>query len=93
MGVTEYDTGRIVMTYGNFEDSYLKNTGYNPNDNSNLLEAMQHLYNASKCFNYIITKHPDYIFIEQVKEDYEKVLKLNNSLSQHIVGSDSKELR
>ena len=26
MGVTEYDTGRIVMTYGNFEDSYLKNT-------------------------------------------------------------------
>ena len=93
MGVTEYDTGRIVMTYGNFEDSYLKNTGYNPNDNSNLLEAMQHLYNASKCFNYIINKHPDYIFIEQVKEDYEKVLKLNNSLSQHIVGSDSKELR
>ena len=93
MGVTEYDTGRIVMMYGNFEDSYLKNSAYNPNDNSNLLEAMQHLYNASKCFNYIINKHPDYIFIEQVKEDYEKVLKLNNSLSQHIVGSDSKELR
>ena len=92
MGVTEFDTGRIVMTYGNFEDSYLKNTGYNPNDNSNLLEAMQHLYNASKCFNYIINNHPDYIFIEQVKEDYEKVIKLNNNLSKHIANSDCKEL-
>ena len=92
LGVTEFDTGRIVMTYGNFEDSYLKNTGYNPNDNSNLLEAMQHLYNASKCFNYIINNHPDYIFIEQVKEDYEKVIKLNNNLSKFIINSDSKEL-
>ena len=92
MGVTEFDTGRIVMTYGNFEDSYLKNTGYNPNDNSNLLEAMQHLYNASKCFNYIINNHPDYIFIEQVKEDYEKVIKLNNNLSKHIANSDCKEI-
>ncbi|MBR5032742.1 MAG: hypothetical protein IKX70_03670, partial [Treponema sp.] len=92
LGVTEYDTGRIVMTYGNFEDSYLKNTGYNPNDNSNLLEAMQHLYNASKCFNYIINNHSDYIFIEQVKEDYEKVIKLNNNLSKHIANSDSKEI-
>ena len=92
MGVTEYDTGRIVMMYGNFEDSYLKNSGYKPDDNSNLLEAMQHLYNASKCFNYIINKHPDYIFIEQVKEDYEKVIKLNNNLSKFIINSDSKEL-
>ena len=91
-GVTEFDTGRIVMTYGNFEDSYLKNTGYNPNDNSNLLEAMQHLYNASKCFNYIINNHPDYIFIEQVKENYEKVIKLNNNLSKHIANSDCKEI-
>ena len=92
MGVTEYDTGRIVMMYGNFEDSYLKNSGYKPDDNSNLLEAMQHLYNASKCFNYIINKHPDYIFIEQVKEDYQKVIKLNNNLSKFIINSDSKEL-
>ena len=92
MGVTEFDTGRIVMTYGNFEDSYLKNTGYNPNDNSNLLEAMQHLYNASKCFNYIINNNPDYIFIEQVKENYEKVIKLNNNLSKHIANSDCKEI-
>ena len=92
MGVTEYDTGRIVMMYGNFEDSYLKNSGYKPDDNSNLLEAMQHLYNASKCFNYIINKHPDYIFIEQVKKDYEKVIKLNNNLSKFIINSDSKEL-
>ena len=92
MGVTEYDTGRIVMMYGNFEDSYLKNSGYKPDDNSNLLEAMQHLYNASKCFNYIINKHPDYIFIEQVKEDYQKVIKLNNNLSKFIINSDTKEL-
>ena len=92
MGVTEYDTGRIVMANGNFEDSYLKNSPYIPNDNSNLLEAMQHLYNASKCFNYIINKHPDYIFIEQVKEDYQKVIKLNNNLSKHIANSDSKEI-
>ena len=92
LGVTEYDTGRIVLAFGNFEDSYLKNSPYKPNDNSNLLEAMQHLYNASKCFNYIINKHPDYIFIEQVKEDYEKVIKLNNNLSKHIANSDSKEI-
>ena len=92
LGVTEYDTGRIVMMYGNFEDSYLKNSGYKPDDNSNLLEAMQHLYNASKCFNYIINKHPDYIFIEQVKEDYQKVIKLNNNLSKFIINSDTKEL-
>ena len=92
LGVTEYDTGRIVMMDGNYEDSYLKNSPYKPNDNSNLLEAMQHLYNASKCFNYIINKHPDYIFIEQVKEDYEKVIKLNNNLSKHIANSDSKEI-
>ena len=92
MGVTEYDTGRIVMVNGNFEDSYLKNSPFIPNDNSNLLEAMQHLYNASKCFNYIINKHPDYIFIEQVKEDYQKVIKLNNNLSKHIANSDCKEL-
>ena len=92
MGVTEYDTGRIVMVNGNFEDSYLKNSPFIPNDNSNLLEAMQHLYNASKCFNYIINKHPDYIYIEQVKEDYQKVIKLNNNLSKHIANSDCKEL-
>ena len=92
LGVTEYDTGRIVLMYGNFEDSYLKNSGYKPDDNSNLLEAMQHLYNASKCFNYIINKHPDYIFIEQVKEDYQKVIKLNNNLSKFIINSDTKEL-
>ena len=92
LGVTEYDTGRIVLMYGNFEDSYLKNSGYKPDDNSNLLEAMQHLYNASKCFNYIINKHPNYIFIEQVKEDYEKVIKINNNLSKFIINSDSKEL-
>ncbi|MBO7583875.1 MAG: DnaJ domain-containing protein [Treponema sp.] len=92
MGVTEYDTGRIVMVNGNFEDSYLKNSPFIPNDNSNLLEAMQHLYNASKCFNYIINNHPDYIFIEQVKEDYEKVIKLNNNLSKHIANSDCKEI-
>ncbi len=92
LGVTEYDTGRIVMVNGNFEDSYLKNSPYKPNDNSNLLEAMQHLYNASKCFNYIINNHPDYIFIEQVKEDYEKVIKLNNNLSKHIANSDCKEI-
>ena len=92
LGVTEYDTGRIVMMDGNYEDSYLKNSPYKPNDNSNLLEAMQHLYNASKCFNYIINNHPDYIFIEQVKEDYEKVIKLNNNLSKHIANSDCKEL-
>ena len=92
LGVTEYDTGRIVMMDGNYEDSYLKNSPYKPNDNSNLLEAMQHLYNASKCFNYIINNHPDYIFIEQVKEDYEKVIKLNNNLSKNIANSDCKEL-
>ena len=92
LGVTEYDTGRIVMMDGNYEDSYLKNSPYKPNDNSNLLEAMQHLYNASKCFNYIINNHPGYIFIEQVKEDYEKVIKLNNNLSKHIANSDSKEI-
>ena len=92
LGVTEYDTGRIVMMNGNYEDSYLKNSPYKPNDNSNLLEAMQHLYNASKCFNYIINKHPNYIFIEQVKEDYEKVIKLNNNLSKHIANSDCKEI-
>ena len=92
LGVTEYDTGRIVMMDGNYEDSYLKNSPYKPNDNSNLLEAMQHLYNASKCFNYIINNHPDYLFIEQVKEDYEKVIKLNNNLSKHIANSDSKEI-
>ena len=92
MGVTEYDTGRIILMYGNFEDHYLKNTSFKTNDNSQLLEAMQHLYNASKCFNYIINKHPDYIFIEQVKEDYQKVIKLNNNLSKFIINSDSKEL-
>ena len=92
LGVTEYDTGRIVMMNGNYEDSYLKNSPYKPNDNSNLLEAMQHLYNASKCFNYIINKHPNYIFIEQVKEDYEKVIKLNNNLSKHIANSDCKDI-
>ena len=92
LGVTEYDTGRIVMMDGNYEDSYLKNSPYKPNDNSNLLEAMQHLYNASKCFNYIINKHPNYIFIEQVKEDYEKVIKLNNNLSKHIANSDCKDI-
>ena len=90
LGVTEYYTGRSVLEYGNFEDSYMKNSGYKPYDNSNLLEAMQHLYNASKCFNYIINNHPDYIFIEQVKEDYEKVIKLNNNLSKNIANSDSK---
>ena len=92
LGISEFDIGREVLTFGNRNELIKRNTTYIFNYEKNRLEAMQHFYNASKCFNYIINNYPNYVFIEYVKEEYEKVLNLNNYLSNIMVTSDSKEL-
>jgi len=91
-GVTEFDIGLIIENFGNYEASYMRNAHYLPNDYSHFMEAMQHFYNASKCFNYIIKNHPDYIFYDYVKEQLAKVNEWNNYLSKYVADSDSKEL-
>ena len=92
LGIEEYNSGLLVLNYGNYEDLYIKHTKFIPNNKSFIYEAMQHFYNAAKCFNYIINENPEYIFISDAREQFEKVTRLNNDLSLNILKSNNKEI-
>jgi hypothetical protein len=85
LGQEEYNTGLLILSSGTYEDCYLnKQQKFNVNDTKNIYDAIQHLCNSAKCFSYIIENCPNYIFIEDAKELFQKVVKLNNNLSNKL---------
>jgi len=85
LGQEEYNTGLLILSSGTYEDCYLnKQQKFNVNDTKNIYDAIQYLCNSAKCFSYIIENCPNYIFIEDAKELFQKVVKLNNNLSNKL---------
>ena len=81
----EYNTALLILSNGTFEDCYINTQQkFNVNDNKRVFDSMQHIYNAIKCFSCILKNYPNYVFIESVKEQFQKVIKLNNNISKII---------
>lgn len=85
LGMEEYNTALLILSNGTFEDCYINTQQkFNVNDNKRVFDSMQHIYNAIKCFSCILKNYPNYVFIESVKEQFQKVIKLNNNISKII---------
>ena len=59
-------------------------SSYDPKETAYIYDAMQHLYNAAKCFTSIVKNHKEYIFASFAKEKLYKVIKLNNDLAKSV---------
>lgn len=80
-GISEYNSSLLVLEIAGYKQNENKVvSSYDPNENTYIYDAMQHLYNATKCFSYIIRNHKDYIFAPYAKEELEKVNALAKSV-------------
>lgn len=98
LGKEEFETGRMTMMYGtDYYDRFDTTAAAKPfnlkeNQIQNDFDAMQHFYNASKCFNYILKNHPDYVFADYVKDELKKVNVFNNNLARTVANNFTKDI-
>lgn len=77
-GISEYNSSLLVLEIAGYKQNENKVvSSYDPNENT-------YIYNATKCFSYIIRNHKDYIFAPYAKEELEKVNALNNALAKSV---------